>query len=125
MEERIELNQQNLYFHLDFREFVLCLSITTRGTEKEQIKWIFRLYDIDGDGFIEIEEILEVLKSANLEERYTAKIVELFDQMDLNKDGVLSKEEFISQSMTDNTSVRILGTRGGSNDMYSSKQMKK
>ena len=55
-----------------------CLSITTRGTVKEQIKWIFRLYDINGDGMLQIHEILEILRSANLEVRFTTLLVEVF-----------------------------------------------
>ena len=79
---------------------------------KEQIKWLFRLYDINGDGFLNISEILEILKSADLEEGYTTRIVELFQKMDINNDGVLSREEFINQSLNDNTFVSILGRRG-------------
>ena len=77
----------------------------------EQIKWIFRLYDVNGDGFLNINEILEILKSANLEDGYTSKVIELFEKMDVNNDGVLSKEEFINQSLSDCTFVKILGKR--------------
>ena len=75
----------------------------------EKVRWVFRLYDIDGDGFINVNEILEILKSAHLEENDTVKIVELFKKMDVNHDGVLSRDEFISQSMADDTLVRLLG----------------
>ena len=74
---------------------------------KEKIRWVFRLYDIDGDGFINVNEILEILKSANIE--HAPKIVEVFKKMDVNKDGVLSRAEFMSQSLRDDTLVRLLG----------------
>ena len=76
---------------------------------KEQIRWIFRLYDINGDGLLHIHEILEILRSANLENEYTETVTELFQRMDTNNDGVLTMDEFINQSMDDFTFVKVLG----------------
>jgi Ca2+-binding EF-hand superfamily protein len=33
-----------------------------RGDLKDQLKWIFSLYDMNGDGFISRKEMLEITK---------------------------------------------------------------
>ena len=76
---------------------------------KEQIKWIFRLYDVNGDGFININEILEILQSANLKDEYSKIVTELFAKMDVDKNGALSLDEFVNQSLKDFTFVKVLG----------------
>merc|ERR1711890_109640 len=54
----------NNTYSVDFEGFMKCLSVTTRGTLSEQIKWTFQLYDIDGDGSIVMSEITEIMKAA-------------------------------------------------------------
>ncbi|RWS01167.1 hypothetical protein B4U79_03656, partial [Dinothrombium tinctorium] len=48
---------------LRFEDFVLILSSLSRGTTKEKIRWIFNLYDINGDGFITKSEMLVIVKA--------------------------------------------------------------
>uniref|UniRef100_A0A4W2CXU1 EF-hand domain-containing protein n=1 Tax=Bos indicus x Bos taurus TaxID=30522 RepID=A0A4W2CXU1_BOBOX len=42
-----------------FEDFVVGLSILLRGTVHEKLKWAFNLYDINKDGYITKEEMLE------------------------------------------------------------------
>ena len=51
---------------LDFSEFVQALSTLQRGTAHDKLNWIFRMYDIDGDGQIMKDELVEIINSARM-----------------------------------------------------------
>ena len=42
---------------IDFREFMLVLHLTTNGTPEEKLTLAFRMYDLDGNGFINFLEM--------------------------------------------------------------------
>ncbi|NXX84168.1 CSEN protein, partial [Urocolius indicus] len=91
---------------LSFQDFAIGLSVLLRGTVQQKLKWAFDLYDINKDGCISKEEMLEIMKAIyDMMGRSTqpparlsapAQHVELFFQkMDRNGDGVVSLEEFL------------------------------
>lgn len=49
-----------LFCHLP-QDFVQGLSILSRGSVEEKLRWTFSLYDINGDGFITREEMTDIV----------------------------------------------------------------
>jgi len=97
---------------IDFVEFIGCLSVTTRGTLMEQIKWIFDLYDINRDGSIEIEEIQVILDSVGalgVHQEDPDNIIAKFNEMDEDCDGVLSQSEFVNGCLEDTSLLKAIG----------------
>lgn len=43
------------------QDFVQGLSILSRGSVEEKLRWTFSLYDINGDGFITREEMTDIV----------------------------------------------------------------
>ncbi|CAF1076133.1 unnamed protein product [Adineta ricciae] len=46
-----------------FDDYILTLSVLCRGTIDEKLRWIFRLYDINGEGSITRDSVAEVILS--------------------------------------------------------------
>ena len=46
---------------IDFKEFLLAINITSGGDPKSKLDWAFTMYDIDGNGTIEKNEMVEII----------------------------------------------------------------
>lgn len=98
---------------IDFEEFITGLSaFSSKGQKDEKLKFAFKVYDIDRDGYLSVGELFIVLKmmvGSNLKDEQLQQIVDkTVMEADQDGDGKLSFEEFkkvventdISKSMT-------------------------
>eukprot|EP00090_Calanus_glacialis_P035417 TRINITY_DN60467_c0_g1_i1.p1 TRINITY_DN60467_c0_g1~~TRINITY_DN60467_c0_g1_i1.p1 ORF type:complete len:183 (-),score=53.62 TRINITY_DN60467_c0_g1_i1:115-663(-) len=97
---------------IDFREFMLALHVTSKGSPEEKLAWAFRMYDVDGNGSIEFNEMKRVVGAVyemlGTEGGHAGKAQELFDKMDQNSDGLVSQEEFVEVCSRDQDLLNIL-----------------
>lgn len=99
---------------INFEDFITLLSRLSRGSLNDRLKWIFSLYDLNGDGCITRQEMTDVVQAvydlmgkhtdAPVDEKTVAQKVEsLFTTLDLNKDGVITLDEFTEACSQDST----------------------
>jgi len=104
---------------IDFKEFLLAINITSAGKPEQKLEWAFAMYDINGDGTIEQNEMKEIIGAiyhmvgmnpgdGNNDDTPESRTKEIFAKMDENSDGVLSKEEFIKGCMSDQFLYQML-----------------
>ena len=84
---------------VDFREFILGLSaFSSKGNKEEKLRFAFKVYDIDRDGFISNGELFIVLKmmvGSNLKDTQLQQIVDkTIMEADKDLDGKISFQEF-------------------------------
>ncbi|XP_037072641.1 Kv channel-interacting protein 4-like isoform X2 [Pollicipes pollicipes] len=104
---------------INFEEFVTALSALSRGDIYDKLRWAFSLYDVNGDGYITKEEMLDVVGSVYMlvgrrasptgEDTTTKQHVDrIFQRMDINGDGVVTLEEFVELCSNDETIAQSL-----------------
>ncbi|KAH3767797.1 calcineurin B [Pelomyxa schiedti] len=88
---------------LSFDEFVHGLSgFCDRANRDEKLELSFRVYDIDGDGYISKEELMSMLRASlvnlgalHLSEDQIIRVLDAtFSEVDINHDGRISFEEY-------------------------------
>ncbi|KAL9640172.1 MAG: hypothetical protein Q9164_000440 [Protoblastenia rupestris] len=100
---------------VDFQEFVSGLSaFSSKGNQEEKLRFAFKVYDIDRDGYISNGELFIVLKmmvGSNLKDMQLQQIVDkTIMEADKDRDGKISFEEFTK--MVENTDVSMSMTLG-------------
>ncbi|KAJ1556479.1 Calcineurin subunit B [Cladochytrium tenue] len=93
---------------IDFKEFITGLSaFSAKGNKEEKLRFAFKVYDMDRDGFISNGELYLVLKMMvgnNLRDQQLQQIVDkTIMEADLDKDGKISFDEFTK--MVENTDI--------------------
>jgi len=98
--EKFDTNDEGYIF---FDEFVKTLNVFhPRASTNEKAKFAFDLYDVNGNGEITREELKQLVSAVmkrsiflNLDEEAIERVLDnTFEQVDIEKDGSISYEEF-------------------------------
>ncbi|TWW75541.1 guanylyl cyclase inhibitory protein [Takifugu rubripes] len=97
---------------VDFREYVMAISMLIEGSAVEKLRWSFKLYDKDRDGGITRQEMLEIMQAVYkmslaaaltrpnplTAEECTNRV---FARLDRDNNAIISLEEFIEGALDD------------------------
>jgi len=90
----------NLDGRVDFREFMLALCVMKSGSPEENLRQIFRLFDINSDGKVDPGEMSRVGEElAKLGELDEELVLQAFIEMDEDRDGGVTQEEFVRANL--------------------------
>ncbi|XP_017365892.1 guanylyl cyclase-activating protein 3 isoform X1 [Cebus imitator] len=86
---------------IDFLEFIAAVNLIVQEKMEQKLKWYFKLYDVDGSGSIDKNELLDMFVAVQaLNGQQTLSPEEftnlVFHKIDINNDGELTLEEFIN-----------------------------
>uniref|UniRef100_A0A8D0H4H8 Guanylyl cyclase-activating protein 2 n=1 Tax=Sphenodon punctatus TaxID=8508 RepID=A0A8D0H4H8_SPHPU len=105
---------------IDFLEYVAVLNLLLRGKLEHKLKWSFKVYDTDGNGYIDKEELRKIIKIIYDVKKRWARNTDIqnlpldevcdriFQLMDENRDGKLSLKEFIEGAQKDSWVLEML-----------------
>jgi len=99
-----------------FEDFAASLAILLRGSLEDRLRWTFLVYDVNKDGVLTRNEVREVtaaiydlmghpggerVKSEANEQFITRRAEMAFQKMDLDQDGVVTLDEFLTTCLED------------------------
>ena len=94
---------------LDFTEYMLASNCTSLSQPEEKLNWIFNVFDEDGGGSIDIDEVIKlVIELTNMggvetdKEVLLACVQDIIEAVDADRDGDITREEFVSNAMKSN-----------------------
>lgn len=99
---------------ISFLDYACALSVLCRGTMEDKIKWMFKLYDINMDGKITLDEVLQIsiatfaLLGSQVMPVHNFKTYEeharkVFKRLDREGKGAISFEAFRDVCLNDET----------------------
>jgi len=97
---------------ISLKEFVLLIRVMCDDAPEDKIKWGFKAYDENKDGFIDAEEmkryvatVCELMKREGDGEALAESVMQ---KLDANQDGKITQEEAMNACMTDDEILRLL-----------------
>uniref|UniRef100_A0A673WBY8 Guanylate cyclase activator 1C n=1 Tax=Salmo trutta TaxID=8032 RepID=A0A673WBY8_SALTR len=100
--------------YIDFVEYIAAVSLMLKGEINQKLKWYFKLFDQDGNGKIDQDEMGTIFKAIqDITRCYdppTEEIVTLiYEKVDINNEGELTLEEFIEGARDHQDIMEMLG----------------
>ncbi|XP_074523009.1 guanylyl cyclase-activating protein 2-like [Halichoeres trimaculatus] len=101
---------------LDFLEYVAALHLILRGNLEDRLKWSFKMYDKDGNGKLDRQEVKRIirimyklkLQKSDINMTPSEICDRIFELVDVNKDGQITLSEFMEGAQKDEWVMRIL-----------------
>lgn len=105
---------------LDFREFLIGMSMSGSSDPETLLSWAFKVYDIDSTGYIDRSEMTEIFKSVfrllgpdrlhfeGVDKTPESLADEIFSKMDSNGDHKISRKEFFDGATSNPFVIRLL-----------------
>ncbi|CAL1572580.1 unnamed protein product [Knipowitschia caucasica] len=86
--------------YIDFVEYIAAISLLLKGEINQKLKWYFKLFDQDGNGKIDRDEletifsaIQDITRNKNIDPEDIVSLI--FEKVDVHGEGELTLEEFI------------------------------
>merc|ERR1712109_368373 len=107
---------------IDFKEFLLAIDVTSSGSPEQKLNWAFRMYDVDENGMIDLNEMTRLVKSIykvsqnkrkGSSDTAEQRAANIFKKMDVNSDGVVTREEFVTACLEDANLMQMLTPDAG------------
>uniref|UniRef100_A0A8P4G377 Guanylyl cyclase-activating protein 2 n=1 Tax=Dicentrarchus labrax TaxID=13489 RepID=A0A8P4G377_DICLA len=92
---------------IDFLEFVAALNLVFRGDLEHKLRWSFKVYDKDNNGYVdrdELRSIIDVISKTDMSESQLTvdEVVDrILEAVDSDGDGHINMEEFIRGAQQD------------------------
>ena len=96
----------NLDGVIDFSEFLTTTHIMSAGTAEENLNCIFRFFDINGNGYLERDELLTVSRDLLIENDDNKVVCGIFEEFEMNEEGKVSVEDFIKAVLNKKPNTR-------------------
>ncbi|XP_003969759.1 guanylyl cyclase-activating protein 2-like [Takifugu rubripes] len=101
---------------LDFLEYVAALHLLLRGNLEDRLKWSFKMYDKDGNGKLDRQEVKRLIKIIHKIKLQRSDINmtpseicdRIFELVDNNNDGQISLSEFMEGAQKDEWVMNLL-----------------
>ncbi|CAF90606.1 unnamed protein product [Tetraodon nigroviridis] len=101
---------------LDFLEYVAALHLILRGNLEDRLKWSFKMYDKDGNGKLdrqEVKRIIKIIHKIKLQSSHVSMTPSqicdrIFELVDKNQDGQISLSEFMEGAQKDEWVMNLL-----------------
>ncbi|XP_042345802.1 guanylyl cyclase-activating protein 2-like [Plectropomus leopardus] len=101
---------------LDFLEYIAALHLILRGNIEDRLKWSFKMYDKDGNGKLDRQEVKRIIRILYKIKLQTSEVNmtpseicdRIFELVDQNKDGQITLSEFMEGAQKDEWVMNLL-----------------